>query len=591
MFASNSSYATIQPNVAVSQQITHYLTAGVDTSALHVLWAGGNDLPAILTRAVASDNATASVVADATTAAQTSAQQWATLRQAGVDFVIVPTVPNVAYTPTLFQQFATVAANQFGQQVEAVASGYGSAATAAFSQAFESASTDLNASVQTSQADFEQTRITVLTNTIAALYSTPFGAALTAQSVTQEALTATLVERYQQFAAQAASATQALNNLTTSALNSVGGNIVRIDTDALFVDMLSRPSAYGLTNTVGSACTSTTQTICTPTDQSAADAMLFADGFHPGPIAHKAMADYILNVLQTPKDMGVVRQLSQQASENALDFARNESNRSRSYRLPEKTVEGIAAYQHNTGSNVYAGFKAQFTPNWQFSALFGQQKLDADRASVHAKNTARSANVIIRYDRDNWWLAGAMQVSADQYKLNRTAQIGQSLHYQQAKGSGSVVMASLFGGYELSADQHVFALIADLNNSYGRVNPLGEQNSGPTRLQFDTQHFHSLQSGLGAEYRYQSDSWQPYVALRWVKEWKDSNPTIKTGLNGSSFETALAKQDHSWLNAQAGLQWKAPNSPFRLHFAAAHDFARKNNLNETTAQVGFGFQF
>lgn len=587
----NSSYFSLQPNVSLQQQINNYLNNGVDSQALHILWGGGNDMPAILARAVVSGNATASVLSDAAATAQTSATQWATLRQAGVNFVIAPTVPNVAYTPSLFQQFVATAANQFGAQVDAVASGYGSAATAAFQQAYQAASASLNSSTQTSQADFEQARQQVLRNTVAALYSSPLGAVLAA-NLDQTTFTTTLLQQYQTFATQAASATKMLNEATTTALNRVGGNIVRIDTDALFSDMLARPADYGLTNTVGTVCASTTQAVCTPSDQQAAAGKLFADGFHPGAIAHKAMADYILSVLQAPHEMAVVRHFAQQGNENALNIARQESNRHRSYRLPEKTVEGIAIYQYQTDSDsLSAGFKAQFTPNWQFSALFSQQSQQAEQNSVKVKAKSKILNTTVRYDADNWWLAGGLQVNAGKYDTSRSSQIAGAQHHQQAQTSGSVVSASIFGGYEWQFDQHIVAAIADLNSSHGKLAAFGEQNSGPTRLQFDAQRFTSLQSGIGAQYRYQSANWQPFVAIRWVKEWHNRAPEIRTGLNGGYFTVETAKADSHWFNTQVGIQWTPNASGLRLYATLNQDLARRNKLNDTAIQAGIAYQF
>ena len=117
---------------ALQTQLNDYLATGVKADALHIVWGGGNDMAAILTRAQTSASPTAEVLASTNAAAQASAQQWQTLKQAGVDLVVMPTVPNVVYTPSLFQQFGAAAAAGFGQQVNQVAPGQGAIASAAF---------------------------------------------------------------------------------------------------------------------------------------------------------------------------------------------------------------------------------------------------------------------------------------------------------------------------------------------------------------------------------------------------------------------------------------------------------------------------
>lgn len=173
--------------------------------------------------------------------------------------------------------------------------------------------------------------LTVLANTAAAIYSSPLGQALSAAGISEAAFNANLQTQYQSFAASATSATTLLNSQTTAALNQVGGNIVRIDTDRLFADMLASPERYGLANTTAPACSgSTAQSLCRPADAAQADSRLFADGFHPGPAAHQIMADYIINTLQAPQDMAALRRSVMEQSRNVQDFVREESNRQRS---------------------------------------------------------------------------------------------------------------------------------------------------------------------------------------------------------------------------------------------------------------------
>lgn len=82
-------------------------------------------MAAILERAQSAASPTASVSADTAAAAAESARQWQTLRSAGVDLAVIPNVPNVVYTPTLFQSFGQAAAQGFGAQVEQVAPNMG----------------------------------------------------------------------------------------------------------------------------------------------------------------------------------------------------------------------------------------------------------------------------------------------------------------------------------------------------------------------------------------------------------------------------------------------------------------------------------
>ncbi|WGE57950.1 autotransporter outer membrane beta-barrel domain-containing protein [Actinobacillus equuli] len=582
----NSQYTNVQPNVAVAQQIQNYLANGVKNDALHVMWAGGNDMPAILTKAIASQDALQTVQTESTVAAQNSAQQWAALKQAGVSLLVAPTVPNVAYTPSLFQQFGASVASSFAAQT-----GYGEMAKKAFQDAFDANLAALNNSTQKNLTDFENARMQVLANTVGALYQSKLGNALSAV-IDQKTFTNTLLQQYQQFATQAASATSFLNSATTQALNSVGGNIVRIDTDALFTDMLSNPADFGLTNTTATVCASTTKPGCTVADQANADGKLFADGFHPGAVAHKVMADYILNVLQAPSEVSVLPQLALHSTEKTFDFARQQSNLNRLLKQEAKTVQGIAAYQrYNEGDAIYAGLKAQFTPQWQFSALFSQSDLEGSKGSTKGEIKSKAINTAVRYDADKWWVGAALQLSDNDYKTSRQIQLGSAKRSQKGETSGAVISAGVFGGYEWQFDNKQVALLADLTNSHGKVIDFGETKANAMRLSFAEQQIRSVRSGVGAEYRYQFADWQPYVNARWVKEWRDSPAELLTSFNGSQFKVGLAQADKSWVNVQAGLDWKAKASPWHFQLAVQRDLGRRDNFSGTSFHTHVGYQF
>ena len=594
VLGSNSALTAAQPNLALQQQIANYTAQGVRPESLHILWGGGNDMAAILERAQSAASPTASVSADTAAAAAESARQWQTLRSAGVDLAVIPNVPNVVYTPTLFQSFGQAAAQGFGAQVEQVAPNMGSAATAAFNQAFQAASAALAQTEQQSLADFNQARAAVLANTAAAIYSSPLGQALSAAGISEAAFNANLQTQYQSFAASATSATTLLNSQTTAALNQVGGNIVRIDTDRLFADMLASPERYGLANTTAPACSgSTAQSLCQPADAAQADSRLFADGFHPGPAAHQIMADYIINTLQAPQDMAALRRSVMEQSRNVQDFVREESNRQRSNPQAPHTLDAIAAYQRHSGDShsIHAGAKAQFNANWQAGAVFSRSENEPSSGRTDIESETNSLSGFIRYDQPRWWLGGLVQINDSDYTTRRHFNLGQATFTQSGDTGGNSRAGGLFGGYDVwQSNSTRLSALADLTLTKGKINGFAEQGSDAARMQFGKQNLHSLQSGLGFEVRHQSGSWQPFANLRWVKEWKKDDQGISAGLGGSHFYSAAPEQDRSWLGALAGVQWQPQGSPLHAFAAASRDFGHRNQ-SHTGLQIGIGARF
>lgn len=587
--AENSAYFARQPNVAVQNQINQYLSQGVKAVDLHILWAGGNDMAAILAKALASADPVGTVVSESSKTAQGLAQQWAMLRQAGVDTIVAPTVPNVVYTPSLFNQFASAFSNRLKEQaMQVVPEEQADELVKAFKQSFKHHSQQLSKSAQHSLADFEQARLEVLKNSVATLYQAqPALSAL----LPQEQSTQLIIKKYQETATQAAQATTLLNDLTTHALNRVGGNVVRLDIDALFKDMLSHPQEYGLHNTVGTACESTTQAQCSPTVANP-QGFLFADGFHPNTTAHQVMADYIYSSLHSPKDLMVLTKLADQLAENSQRVAVTESNQNRFIRQPERSVKTISVYeQQKDGKGIHLGFKAQFTPNWQFSAVLSHQDQDAKQGLISVEAKAKGINTTLRYDAEKWWLGANLGLSATKYTLQRDVKLGQRWHSQNAETSGAVISAKAFGGYEFNWDKHILAAIGEATYSQRKFAAFGEQKRGATQMQFDLAKANQLTTSFGAEYRYQFATFQPYLSARWVKAWLKPENMLQVGLNNSQYTVVLANEDRQWLNLQAGVQWQPTQFPLHIYTQISQDVGRGGAFNKPKFNLGFNYQF
>ncbi|GJJ80262.1 lipase [Pasteurella canis] len=592
----NNERTNQQPNLALQNQVNTYLNTPVKKEALHILWAGGNDLATVLANAVTKktpEEKQTYVLGSINQMAQTMAQQWGALQQAGVTQIIAPTIPNVTYTPEFFDKLGEAA----GAQIQSKS--YGLIKQSDFVANFKGAVEQMLSRATLNTQEFELHRIKTLEKAAEDFYNSRAWytkLALSAAGYNAKSIAETLINEYKEIVQQAAQATALLNASITSALNQVGGNIVRIDTDGLLKDMIARPAEYGLNNTTTVVCKDSTadpnKAACRPTDQTLASQRLFADSFHPGPTAHKAMSDYILNVLQTPKDMGILTQIVQQQTELALDFIRLESNRNRLMRQTEQTVGTLVAYQkQNQGHSLHIGAKVQFNPQWQLAVVASQQKQDLQNGLVHVDTKNRILSTALRYDADNWWLGSAIQVNNTKLATDRAAYIGNSTHYQSGETEAESLSMGLFAGYEWKVENVEVAFIADIYKTKTDLAAFSERNQGITQMQFESRSEKSLRSGVGIDLRYHATTWQPYVTTRWVKEWDNDKPIVKASLNGSTFATKLAQQDKAWLNIMAGFQFKPINSGLYANLGFSRDLGRKDNLSKTTFQAGIGLEF
>lgn len=119
----HSDRTALQPNVAMNAQIQTYLAAHrgqADPRALHILWGGGNDAAYMLQRAAADPaHAQTYLAQEIQRMAATTATQAGMLARAGADLIVIPTTPNIAYTPAVFQSFAQMATAQVSAQFPA----------------------------------------------------------------------------------------------------------------------------------------------------------------------------------------------------------------------------------------------------------------------------------------------------------------------------------------------------------------------------------------------------------------------------------------------------------------------------------------
>ncbi len=586
------------PKQALQLQVDEYVASGkVDPNALHIVWGGGNDLAAILTRAQATANPTASVLADTSATAAATAKQLATLKQAGVQTVIVPSAPNVALTPLLYQQFANGVGASLKAQINQQAPGMGDQVQQVYNQAFQAASAKLKTSSQSSMADLDATRLAVLSDTIAAVYATSMGPmtigqALSANGLTEAQVNALIAQQYQQTLSSAAQATTTLNSATSEAVAQTGANVLRLDTNQLFTDVLSNPKQYGFDNTAGAPCVSTAQIACTYTGSTR---YFFADGFHPGPAAHQLMADYLLSVWQAPQDMAVMRSvqqglLNQSGSYLAHDLAASRLQGPR----PAGSFEAIGGYTRNSGdvsgNDLHLGAKAQFSERWQGGVLFSRLSDDVDSGHTQVKAKANIMTGFARYELPQAWVGGFVRIGDSEYQTQRQIALGSARINQSGEAGGSELALGVDGGYEFDLGRVKAGPIAELSFAKGHVGALTEQGSGATKMSFGEQAYRSVRLGVGAQLSTEATAKiRPFAQVKWLKEFKNNDQSVEASTGGSRFTVEGAAADRSWVEAGAGVNWDI--TPKVRSFVSLHKQFGRSNQEALSINLGVGARF
>ena len=546
-YAAGNSTATSQINPVdnTADQVSTYLAAAngqADADGLYIHWIGGNDLAAAALNPLAAEGIVS-------TSAFAAASQVQTLLSAGAGTVIVPTVPDIGASPALLEAVIQV--------------GLAPVAEAALAAAF----TSLNSQTTLSQDSRNQ-----------AIYQALYAAAGQASSVAvvRQAIASQLYEAWQTLSSQASALTESYNQQEESQLARLDGNIVRVDVNGLFSEILSDPGRYGLTNTAGMACPpGVSAAICnssTPGFDSE-QAYLFADRLHPGPSTHQLIADYIQSVLDAPAQVVALNQATLAMSEDARATLNSRLQQQRHSDNPQGSLNIFGGYagQHYdyagnlaagegnaTSHNLTLGVDYKLTDSWLAGALVSasdDSQHPTPRYDYKMRGWLLSAYSELSFFDNGWVNADAHYASANYDDIKRTVKIGPATRTERGETEGTQLGARLTTGWDFPVTSLLTTgPMAQYALDYSSVDGYREQGTSSTAMRFDDQNYHSQIGALG---------WRVDSTLGWFNPWAEVSYNHQFGDNvwraggglkstQTSFTRDSAKQDSNWVDVTVG---------------------------------------
>jgi len=261
---------TISPQnaIPIASQISNYLATSpaANPNGLYTVWGGANDLffnAGQVGGGLAIPNAVDNMIASAFSLVG----QVQRLSDAGAGTILVPNLPDVGNTPSvILKAISTVGAGN----------------------------PNLNLALGTA---------TVVLRTPANTPAEQSGVEAAAISAAEAALGIPAG-----FLSPAVGQTSALFTGLADAYNaglehflSTTANTILLDVNSLFGDVISDPSAFGISNVTSTACNTPSSLNCTApffASPNAADEFLFADGVHPTTAGHTALATYAISTVE-----------------------------------------------------------------------------------------------------------------------------------------------------------------------------------------------------------------------------------------------------------------------------------------------------
>ncbi len=543
---------TIDGQNVVGKQVEAYLKRGVDPSAIHVLWAGGNDMRGILERALTSKDAVSEVKKGAAEVAKATSESLLALRNAGVDTVFIPDVPNIVMSPAFF--IVGVSSKTLNWYSTDDVANY-------YKQYVEKAKREKPEVLNDPQAFrhyfFEQ-------------FLTGFLGILVPPK--------TAIEQYDALVPKASLATTVLNQSVTSAVNAAGGNVIRVPMAALFEDVLRYPKRYGFSDPVRFACNDAVTNVCglneTNKKQKAdpeADQMLFADTFHPGPKLHALASDFMVSLIEVPRAM---TGLNASLIENANVFGDVMLTENQTLAEASPTVgqlTGIVRARTTTeGKNtgVFVGGAYRLRPNWEASLLLGRTIAKQDVGSVHLKNQTTGVAGALRYHVSPMFYVGALvEGNAHALSTDRTLQLGAYKARQTGSTDAMTWGAGGFVGASGSIAPVTWSLQGSVRGVWGARRALTEDVNHFTRLTLKREKVKAVESRLKGVLAVPNPTFTPYVLVDWHHT-SERKPGVTVELNGSSYRVKAPVAKRHQLEAGLGVRFHPTNQPVRIDLEA-----------------------
>lgn len=567
----------INPQFNTQDQVARYLASTngrADPNGLYIHWIGGNDLAA----AVALPPLATTLIDNSAGAA---ASQVKALLNAGAGTVIVPTVPNVGATPAL---------------IEAILQPFSAAAVSAAFQSLDAAATPNSAARQQAiQAAFNQA-----------------AGQLSGVPAVRDLLAQQLFAAWQQLSAQAAALTARYNQLEENALANTQGNIVRVDINGLFSEVIDNPAVYGLSNTAGMACPPGTSSVdCTSSTAgfSSQQNYLFADRLHPSPAVHAIIADYIQSILDAPAQVAVLTQAPLAMlhdMHNTLD-GHLQQQRKQPAEAGQFTVFGGYAGQHarnkndvfNDGdtdtANLSVGIGYQLSDNWQAGALLStasQRQHASDRYDYRLRG-----NMVALWSQlqlmDRLWLnADVHYADLDYDAIERRIKLGPATRTEQGSSGGKLMGLRVQTGWDLPLGEVITTgPVASYALDYVQADAYQERGDSSSAMRFSDQTRHSQIGAAGWRIDTQGLWINPWAQVSYNHQFGDTDSAVSAGLKSTrtTFRRTSAGQDKDWVDMAVGAN--VPLGEAVTAFAAVSTVVGDRDYRDVTWNLGLSARF
>ncbi|MBX9268230.1 autotransporter outer membrane beta-barrel domain-containing protein [Chromobacterium violaceum] len=586
---------TVNGAVTNPGQISTYLAQSggkADPNALYSIWIGGNDVINSLTvgqTAMATALAGGATQAQAQTAASNAIQSYLTtsatntvqavgaLKARGANTILLPNLPNIATAPLAV--FATINAKY---STPADAANLATAWGAAWNVLSASPTATSAALVQQALAAAE-TSVGLSSGTLSNIYSTQVQPTLQSGS-------------------------SGYNQLVDMQLVGAGlsHGIIRANINGLFNEILANPTAYGLTNTSGSACPQSA--LYCNAQVVAGINYLFTDPLHPTPQAYKIVSDYFYGLTQAPYFAAAIPESS---LNNARQLGGALDARYQAIRSQKRAVGEVSAFVNGAfgdGKASYGGLSAkpkgqlytvgldfQATPALSVGLAMSRQQGKTDVDSVGTPGSIDDRTTLMSgfasYNQDKFWVDGDLHIGSGDLDTHRNVTLGPTTVGIDGKTRATQFGLRAAGGYRMQYRGVTTGPVAGLDYAYAKIAGFAEQGGNSSSMSFSSQNVSSLVGRVGWQLDAEVGRFSPYAKVSFAHEFKQNDRSVTAGLATTvgDWTTNLGKPDANWMEWTAGVS--ANFNKTITAFGQLTATSGKNGGNQTGGNIGVAMSF
>ncbi|MCC8365354.1 autotransporter domain-containing protein [Xenorhabdus sp. PB61.4] len=513
----------------------------VDPNAIFIHWIGGNDIAQTLQNTLGDPNKAYSELIES---AEAAAGQINQLVDAGVGLIIAPTIPDVGMAPRVLDEVLTM-----GLEKELKNKGISEDKIKVIIKGtLGKVHSDIN-DADLPNGEARHLALQKVFDSLAQKASKDFN--LDAEKVKKN-----LTEGYSKASMLATKYTKDYNKIVDDKISANNGNILRADIYGLLHEVIDNPFSYGFNNNLGYSCAvgkSSRYCKSEDADFDKRKEFIFSDNFHPSPLAHKIMGQYIVSTLIAPSQVMTLNQVNRTPVKGTRASLDGHLQQLRHTGNEQGKFGVFGSYTDNRHDSFTLGSDYQLAENFLLGALYSNNKFD--RSSVSNFTYEGNGHVATGYALwnlfDNAWLSGDIHYARINYdSLTRNIQLGQANRKETGSTTGKEWGARLTANWDIPVTDIVTTSpIVQFSWDKGDVKGYRESGNNSSAMRFSDQNYTSKVGTLGWRVDTQLGRFNPYASIQFNHQFGDTQYKLRSAMNKSdklSFVTDSSKQGKDW---------------------------------------------